>query len=52
MHWWLLETPLREKSLGSQFTAGLNEVGRALLEPSRILRVRKTGTLHLTDPPR
>jgi hypothetical protein len=52
MHWWLLETPLREKNPGSQFTPGLNEVGWPLLEPSGILCVRKIGNLHLTDPRR
>jgi hypothetical protein len=52
MHWWLLETPLREKNPGSRFTPGLNEVGCALLESSGILRVRNIETFHLTDPPR
>jgi hypothetical protein len=52
MHWCLLETPLREKNPGLQFTAGLSEIGWALFEPSGILRIRKIETLHLTGPPR
>lgn len=51
MHWWLPETPLREKSLLSQCTLSLDQGGSAALEPTGSLRP-KIEPPHLTDPPR
>jgi len=52
MHRWRLETPLREKNPGSQFTRSVNRVGSAAFEPSGNLRVVYIETLQPTDPPR
>ncbi len=52
MHGWLLETPLRERTLRQCCALSVDRIGKLMVKMSDIHRVLVIETPHPTDPPR
>jgi hypothetical protein len=52
MHGWLLQTPLRERTLRQWCTLSLDRIDKPVAEMPGLHRVLVIDSLHRTDPPR